>query len=312
IAEYTDPLTRELARAVEDAVLPKAGEQNTAQLARAAGRAVGRLDPGGAAARHQERKKERRVELRPGEDGMAELMAVLPAADAMRIHQIVTQYAGAGRAARDGRSMDQLRADALCDLLLDPRFGVLRSSGVQVQVTVALTTLMGLDEQPAELAGYGPIPAPVARELAGDGTWRRLVTDPLSGQLLDYGRTTYRPPAGLADFVRARDQRCIFPRCTRPPPHPHLPPTPPPPPPPPPARPPAHLHPRLPAPRAPRPQAQTQLAPATRRRPLHLDHPHRRPVHPPPTPPRHTTAPASGRRTTTLLTKPSGNSVGSR
>src|SRR5262249_12419060 len=28
--------------------------------------------------------------------------------------------------------------------------------------------------------------------------------------------TTYRPPAGLADFVRARDQHCIFPGCTRP------------------------------------------------------------------------------------------------
>src|SRR5262249_27005577 len=60
IAEYTDPLTPDLARAVEAAVLPKAGGQNTTQLARAAGRAVARLDPAGAAARHQERKKERR------------------------------------------------------------------------------------------------------------------------------------------------------------------------------------------------------------------------------------------------------------
>src|SRR5262249_31532785 len=42
-----------------------------------------------------------------------------------------------------------------------------------------------------------------------------LITDPLSGTLLDYGRTTYRPPAGLADFVRARDQRCVFPGCSR-------------------------------------------------------------------------------------------------
>src|SRR5215468_467493 len=121
IAEYTNPLTPELARAVEDAVLPKAGEQNTTQLARAAGRAVNRLDPAGAAARHEERKKERRVQMLPGEDGMAELRAFLPAADAMRIHQILTQYANAARAIRDGRSTDQLRADALCDLLLDPR-----------------------------------------------------------------------------------------------------------------------------------------------------------------------------------------------
>jgi hypothetical protein len=76
--------------------------------------------------------------------------------------------------------------------------------------------LMGLDEQAGVLAGYGPIPAQVARELAGDATWRRLLTDPISGQLLDLGRTTYRPSAALADFVRARDHRCLFPGCSRP------------------------------------------------------------------------------------------------
>ena len=45
--------------------------------------------------------------------------------------------------------------------------------------------------------------------------WRRLVTDPLSGTLLDHGRTTYHPPAALGDFVRARDQHCRFPHCRR-------------------------------------------------------------------------------------------------
>jgi hypothetical protein len=45
--------------------------------------------------------------------------------------------------------------------------------------------------------------------------WRRLVTDPLSGTFLDYGRTTYHPPAGLADHVRIRDQHCRFPHCRR-------------------------------------------------------------------------------------------------
>jgi hypothetical protein len=42
-----------------------------------------------------------------------------------------------------------------------------------------------------------------------------LITDPLSGTLLDHGRTTYHPPAGLADFVRARDVYCRFPGCRR-------------------------------------------------------------------------------------------------
>jgi 5-methylcytosine-specific restriction endonuclease McrA len=56
----------------------------------------------------------------------------------------------------------------------------------------------------------------VARRLAADpsGTWRRLVTDD-AGQLLDYGRKTYRPPANLTDHVIARDDTCTFPGCRR-------------------------------------------------------------------------------------------------
>ena len=38
---------------------------------------------------------------------------------------------------------------------------------------------------------------------------------PLSGTLLDCGRTTYHPPAGLADHVKARDVYCRFPGCRR-------------------------------------------------------------------------------------------------
>ncbi|MGH4021561.1 MAG: hypothetical protein ACRDT0_20470 [Pseudonocardiaceae bacterium] len=78
---------------------------------------------------------------------------------------------------------------------------------------VPITTLMGLDDQPGDLIGYGPIPAPLAREIATGGTWRRLLTDPASGTLLDYGHTTYTPPDGLADFIRARDLYCRNPIC---------------------------------------------------------------------------------------------------
>jgi hypothetical protein len=84
-----------------------------------------------------------------------------------------------------------------------------------VHVLMPFTTLLGLDEQACELAGHGPIPAELAREIAADATLKRLVYDPLSGALLDHGRTTYRPPAALADFVRARDLHCRGPICNR-------------------------------------------------------------------------------------------------
>ena len=60
------------------------------------------------------------------------------------------------------------------------------------------------------------VPTLTAWALAAGGTWRRLVTDPASGTVVDVGRTRYRPPAGLADLVRARDRACVFPTCQTP------------------------------------------------------------------------------------------------
>jgi hypothetical protein len=81
-----------------------------------------------------------------------------------------------------------------------------------VNVTVGLGMLLGENDQPGELDGYGAIPASMARRIAADpsGTWRRLITDP-AGRLLDYGTCTYRPPADLARHVRARDRTCVVP-----------------------------------------------------------------------------------------------------
>ncbi|MDO8122322.1 DUF222 domain-containing protein [Isoptericola sp. b490] len=85
-----------------------------------------------------------------------------------------------------------------------------------IQVLVPLDALRGDSDAPAELVGYGPITAETARELAGEpeSTWRRIVTDPLSGAVLDVGRTRYRPPADLVAHVQARDRWCVRPGCS--------------------------------------------------------------------------------------------------
>ena len=64
-------------------------------------------------------------------------------------------------------------------------------------------------------SGTGRSPPPVARALATDATWRRLVNDPVTGHLLDYGRTTYTPPQPLRDYLLARDRTCVFHHCNR-------------------------------------------------------------------------------------------------
>ena len=212
IVEATRPLSAEQSAAVEQRVLVRAPEQTAPQLRQSVKRAVLRIDPDGGQQRYQQRRSERRVVYTPAEDGMAELWAYLPAPAAAAIYETVAVTARRAATPDDDRTADQKRADAFVDLLL----GEATTGPVaQVRVTVPAGSLLGLDDESGELAGYGPIPAGMARELAADATWRRLLTDPASGVLLDHGRTTYRPPAGLADFVRARDQTCRFPGCRR-------------------------------------------------------------------------------------------------
>ena len=111
--------------------------------------------------------------------------------------------------------------DAICGTSTSSTGGI--GPGVAVQVTVDLATLAGLADAPA-LVGTGSGPEPVTadalRELLADPripvTFRRLITDPATGQVLDRGRTSYRVPAALREFLIARDGVCRFPGCTRP------------------------------------------------------------------------------------------------
>jgi hypothetical protein len=41
-----------------------------------------------------------------------------------------------------------------------------------------IATALGLAENPCELIGYGPIPAPVARHIAADASWQRFSSTP--------------------------------------------------------------------------------------------------------------------------------------
>ncbi|WP_456285057.1 HNH endonuclease [Microbacterium sp. JZ101] len=81
-----------------------------------------------------------------------------------------------------------------------------------VQVTVAATTLAGLDDEPGFLAGYGPIDADTARKLAGNAAgWERVFCHPDTGALLTVDR--YTPTAAQKRYLLARDERCRTPGC---------------------------------------------------------------------------------------------------
>jgi hypothetical protein len=220
LAESVYNLDAKASFAVEERVLPRAPEQTLAQFRRSVRRAVARVSAATVEQQRAEAMRERRVCVTARDDGMAELWAVLPAEGAAAIMGAIDALASV-TSADDQRTVDHRRADALVDLgvaaLHDPLLPRAQGMRPAVQVTVALSSLLGLDDQPGELSGHGPVPATVARRIAADptGTWRRLITDPVDGSLLDYGRSTYRPPADLADFVMARDGTCAFPTCNR-------------------------------------------------------------------------------------------------
>jgi hypothetical protein len=120
--------------------------------------------------------------------------------------------AAKGPAGTDDRTTDQRRADVLGDLgvhgLASEDLPVRHGRRPQVQVTVAASTLLGLDDLPGVLAGCGPITAEAARRIAADSTWRRLLTDPVTGRFLELSVDAYEPPQDMADHVIARDVTC--------------------------------------------------------------------------------------------------------
>jgi hypothetical protein len=219
LAENTYDLDNATTATVEDRVLARAPQQSLAQFKASVRRAVASAAPARADQQREQAMTERRVCITPRDDGMSELWALLPAEGAAAVSAAIDALASA-TPANDPRTADQRRADALVDLgiaaLHDPLLPRAQGMRPAIQVSVALSTLLGLDQQPGELTGHGPVPASVARRIAADptGTWRRLVTDP-TGKLLDYGTTTYRPPADLARYVIARDRTCTFPGCRR-------------------------------------------------------------------------------------------------
>jgi hypothetical protein len=269
---------------VETAVLERAEGRTSHQVKQDVERALLRVDAEHAADRHVAARATRGVS-RPlvRDDGMAALWVLLPAAEAVQVDGVLEAAARAARAGGDPRTLEQLRADGLCDLVLhrgctpsgafgQPPAGVLaspsaaqnplgtdaadpsdamprhtRTSGpceatepaaspdpaassghaagsgttaprthprTRVLITIPITTMMGLDDGPAELSGYGPIDAVQARALAWGGTWQRMLTDPRDGTVLDLGRTRYRPTAALAEHVRRRDRTCVWPGCS--------------------------------------------------------------------------------------------------
>ncbi|MEU4017339.1 DUF222 domain-containing protein [Microbacterium sp. NPDC028030] len=219
-------------------VIELAVHESPNRLRRMARRIAERFQERSITERHRDARELRRVWVKDLDDGMAELGARGPAVLLHGMFDRLSQMAHAvqeenARAARDAaatlptddRTVDQLRADLLADLVLtgtpaghETEEGLLGEIRARIEVTVPVLTLMDDDAPtttttpPAELDGTIPIDLATARTMAGSATgWDRVLTHPISGALLAVDR--YRPSEQLRRHLRARDQRCRFPGC---------------------------------------------------------------------------------------------------
>ena len=237
VSEVTAVLDDDAAREVDTVVASRAPDQTPSRLRQRCRAAADRIAPDAAERRLRSAHRGRRVERFGTPEGEACLAVWSDPRDILAVWKALTQLAGPADAA-DPRPLGARRVDALLGLCLGaasegeaaqsgPDAGSAPDGGprtppparppVEVQVVVELATLLGLADDPAELRGHGPIPAGILREWLTDATaWRRLVTDPVTGYLLDYGpRVRFAPPK-LKRFLAARDGTCVFPECHQP------------------------------------------------------------------------------------------------
>ena len=213
---------------IEQRALAHAEFHTPGQVANQVRTSIARIDPETFETIVSRAQDTRRVSCYTESDGISTIVAILPAADAQIVMNSIESFIRSAQASdaigaaspSDSRSADMKRADALTSiasayLASSAETVIPHRRPISVNVTIDLPTLLGLAENPGQLAGYGAIPASVARELAADGKWKRFITDPQTGNLLDYGRQSYEPPQALIDFLIARDRTCRFPGCRR-------------------------------------------------------------------------------------------------
>jgi hypothetical protein len=185
IAEMTRILSDADAARVEVLIFPKATEQTTGELRATLARAIVAVDPEAAARRREEALKDPRVRRWREDTGTAALAGFgLPPAEVLAADQRLTARAHTLRDAGLPGTLEELRARAYLDALLDRDFtpappdspasaaaipppdpGTAPPLAARVTLTVPLDTGLGRGDAPGVVGGFGPVDGPLARDL---------------------------------------------------------------------------------------------------------------------------------------------------
>lgn len=219
IARGTGHLDQKTASDVADRVLRVAARLTTGQLRAPLQRLCIESNPEDARQRSKNAIDDRRLVIEPTIDGTADIHAYgAPIDRAAAIGRKINGLARNLRTADEGRTMDQLRMDVFLDLLEGGYSGSARPARGTVDLHVDLETLAGLSEAPGELAGYGPVIADVARQVAktqSDSEWLTTFTDQ-HGNIVHTGTTRRRPTTGQKRQIHAQYPTCVFLGCRMP------------------------------------------------------------------------------------------------
>ena len=208
LSEATCHLDVDTAREIEAKLLRFCHRQDLSLFKASLRRWLAKLDPE-FTPRATAARKECMVEHTANGDGTGELFLRGPLEITAAIHTALTGYAATTKPQLGGTAAQRKLAglrDVIDRYLGSAEAPTHHGRIPTVTVTIDLATLLGLRDGIAEIPGVGAIPASAARWLLADGApLRRLVTDPLTGALLDYGRSTYLVPPALAEFLCAKN-----------------------------------------------------------------------------------------------------------
>ncbi len=162
LADGTAHLDQRAARRVVAEVADGAPDLTTGQLRALLRKLCLVADPEDAKRRLEQAIEDRRVVLEATASGSANLLLLDLAPDVAAAARERIDHLARMLPNGDGRSMDQRRADVAIDLLTGHSKPLGRG---MVDLTVDLRTLLGLAEDPGDLAGWGPVVADIARQV---------------------------------------------------------------------------------------------------------------------------------------------------
>ena len=202
-------LSSETIEAVLDRTIDKAADLTTGQLRARLHRIVLELDPEGLELGNEWAKEERKIVAtqNPDQTSGISILGGDPASAAAAMRYI-NKLARRIKTKTEKRTLDQIRHDIAIDLLNGKH--IHGESGVgSVDLVITFETLVGLSDAPADLPGFGPLLAEMARKTAlanRDGEWRFTVVD--NGQPLATGTLARRPTAAMQRHLHA-----LYPTC---------------------------------------------------------------------------------------------------